>query len=482
MNIAPVSVIIVTRNQAATLPASIDSALNQTLAPLDVIVVDDGSTDATQQVLAGYGGRITVLRNGEAMGPAWSRNAAIDAARGEWLALLEPGDCFTPDKLARQLSLTQQRGAAFSCADYWQVDDGARKLFRMRRPLPADPARALAFGNIAHTSTVLVRREALELSGAFDDRLYFAHDWECWIRLMAAGCPMTHIAEPLLLAGAHAPPEADAAERILAESMMLLDAYTHMVRRGSVDSALVQEAQATHLWDAALAHAQLQDWGAMNTLLNNALALRPDWRREPGVLLSRLESLALSMQVPDPAALAAAVLAHLPAGLLPARARCARIVAANHLFRGLLNAALGDGPDDASGRASLTSARHLCEQLFNPKAKVLSGLIHAFVSDFALAPALLRIDHIMRSLPMRPHAVRRLRRSVEADLFLRFVYRDGFHDAQINLSQAAALLTQAVRRRPRLLANPATLSILGRSFLARPGPRPVTRRVQQPGR
>ena len=94
-----VSVIIPTYNYARFLGEAIDSAFAQTLPPLEVIVVDDGSTDATPEVLAAYSDRIRVIRQ-KNQGVAMARNAGIAAARGEYLAFLGVEEMDRPGSLA----------------------------------------------------------------------------------------------------------------------------------------------------------------------------------------------------------------------------------------------------------------------------------------------------------------------------------------------------------------------------------------------
>jgi glycosyltransferase involved in cell wall biosynthesis len=98
-----ISGIIPVRDRAGFVARAIDSALSQGGPALELIVVDDGSTDATPAVLAGYGEKIVALRRPPA-GRSAARNAGIAAARGEWIAFLDSDDAWLPGKLARQLA------------------------------------------------------------------------------------------------------------------------------------------------------------------------------------------------------------------------------------------------------------------------------------------------------------------------------------------------------------------------------------------
>jgi len=105
-----VSLIIATFNHARFLGAAIDSALAQTLGAVDVIVVDDGSTDDTPAVLARYAGRVRVLRQPN-RGLAAARNAGLAAARGTYVAFLDADDVMAPTKLAAQLEVLERFAA-----------------------------------------------------------------------------------------------------------------------------------------------------------------------------------------------------------------------------------------------------------------------------------------------------------------------------------------------------------------------------------
>jgi len=100
---APISVIIPTYNHCRFLVSAIDSALSQTLKPSEVIVVDDGSTDETSNLLNAYEGKIRVVRQ-KNQGVAAARNRGAEIATGEYLAFLDADDLWLPRKLEMQLN------------------------------------------------------------------------------------------------------------------------------------------------------------------------------------------------------------------------------------------------------------------------------------------------------------------------------------------------------------------------------------------
>ncbi|WP_340118934.1 glycosyltransferase family 2 protein [Pelagibius sp. 7325] len=115
MNATPrVSVVLPAYNVAGSLPAAVTSALNQSLASVEVVIADDGSSDGTAEVaadLARGDPRVRVLRAHRNAGAAAARNRAMKAARGDWVALLDADDRFAPDRLERLTMLGEARDA-----------------------------------------------------------------------------------------------------------------------------------------------------------------------------------------------------------------------------------------------------------------------------------------------------------------------------------------------------------------------------------
>jgi len=185
-----VSLIIATFNHARFLDAAIDSALAQTLGAVDVIVVDDGSTDDTPAVLARYAGRVRVLRQPN-RGLAAARNAGLAAARGTYVAFLDADDVMAPTKLAAQLEVLER-----SPTIGWTYCDVLIETVATRTTVTASErfgygARALdgwlfpelIHGNFIPAIAPMIRRTALDAAGGFDERLTALEDWDMWLRL-----------------------------------------------------------------------------------------------------------------------------------------------------------------------------------------------------------------------------------------------------------------------------------------------------------
>src|SRR3954454_24545600 len=143
-----VSVLIPTRNRCGRLMRTVASALAQEEVELEVVVVDDGSTDETAHRLESVSDpRLRVLRNDRGLGQARARNKAIEAADGEWVAFLDDDDLWAPQKTRVQLESARAAGASFVYGTALVVDDSFRLLEVHEAPEPADLLCALVRGN-----------------------------------------------------------------------------------------------------------------------------------------------------------------------------------------------------------------------------------------------------------------------------------------------------------------------------------------------
>jgi glycosyltransferase involved in cell wall biosynthesis len=204
-----VSVIITTYNQARYIGATIQSAIDQDLADREIIVVDDGSTDATPPVVAAFGPQVVYLRQAN-QGVAGSRNTGIRHARGEFLAFLDGDDLWEPRKLSRQVAAAQDHAlAGLIVAGGMQVD-GEGAILRPSLLAPSIAAllgssdsvtlrcydQLLAQNVILTSSQVLVPRTVLDRVGLSDVRIGHASDWDLYLRI-AARYEITFLREAL---------------------------------------------------------------------------------------------------------------------------------------------------------------------------------------------------------------------------------------------------------------------------------------------
>jgi glycosyltransferase involved in cell wall biosynthesis len=202
MSAAPrVSVVIPAYNAQRTLAQTLESVIVQTMSDLEVIVVDDGSTDATAVTVEGFSDPRVKLVRRENGGVGAARNTGIAQAHGEWVAFLDADDMWVPQKLERQLTLMHESpGSLASQAGAYLVDDDLNRL-AIRHCVP-DPEPLLAFLRFqnlpAAASSWIVNRELLSSIGGFDTELLRIEDWEFSIRLARFAKPLC-IDEPLTL-------------------------------------------------------------------------------------------------------------------------------------------------------------------------------------------------------------------------------------------------------------------------------------------
>ncbi len=196
---ALVSVIMPAFNAAATVRASIRSALAQGHDRLEVLVADDGSSDATCDAVLSLGAedpRVRLLRTTSRNGPAGARNVAIAAARGRWLAFLDSDDVWHPTKLARQLAVARETGASLVYAGYWRVSEDGRLAGRPVAVPGSLRYRQLLGNSAIATSTVLLDRRTLG-TPCMDPGIGY-DDFELWTRLLAGGAVAAGVDEPLM--------------------------------------------------------------------------------------------------------------------------------------------------------------------------------------------------------------------------------------------------------------------------------------------
>lgn len=182
MNESPlISVIIPTCNYAAFLSDALDSVVAQNYTPLEIIVVDDGSTDDTQTVIGRYhahlGAILRSVRRDTPSSPAAARNAGLEIATGSMIAFLDSDDVWTPNCLRDQLQmfgLFPQVGIVMGTLRFW-------RMFNPSEPSFSPPSVVTQLG------TMLIKREVIDLIGGFDTDFRTSEDIDWFLRAREAG-------------------------------------------------------------------------------------------------------------------------------------------------------------------------------------------------------------------------------------------------------------------------------------------------------
>ena len=194
MNATLVSVVIPVFNGAAFVPTAIDHVLAQTYRPLQIVVVDDGSTDNTGQVLTRYCEQIEIVQQ-KNRGVGHARNTGIATSRGEYVAFLDQDDWWQPNKIAQQMACFERDpviGLVHTGVAYFdeRSQEYTRPLNPLARPelLQGECFRQLLAENHIRNSSVMVRRDLLTQVGACDQAISgnTVQDYDLWLRLARA--------------------------------------------------------------------------------------------------------------------------------------------------------------------------------------------------------------------------------------------------------------------------------------------------------
>jgi glycosyltransferase involved in cell wall biosynthesis len=269
-----VAVVIPAYNARPFVEHAIASVRAQTLPPtqLELVVVDDASTDGTADLVEDLG--VRCIRQEHNGGPAAARNRGVRETTAPCLAFLDADDAFLPDKLERQLALLSRGDVVGCCSNAWVTRDGRRQRLKNSSDVPATLTfRTLLQQNPIICSTVTVRREAFDEAGAFDeDRTLIAtEDYDLWLRLARIG-RLAYVDAPLAEYRVHAASLSDTS-RFLAGSDQIMDRVEERWGREPGISELARRRRQAVRVDAAYDLARAGHGKQARQLLREARAL-----------------------------------------------------------------------------------------------------------------------------------------------------------------------------------------------------------------
>ncbi len=181
-----ISVVIPTYNRVDFLREAIESVLAQTFKDIELIVVDDGSSDGTQELVASYKGMIRYIRQ-QNSGPSAARNNGIKNAIGRYIAFLDSDDIWLPEMLSKQVSMFTENPTAGLVATGYRLINTVHELAEpviMNKDELADARNGNLYMNFFATSSVMVNKVCFDKVGMFNETLNFAEDWDMWIRIL----------------------------------------------------------------------------------------------------------------------------------------------------------------------------------------------------------------------------------------------------------------------------------------------------------
>jgi hypothetical protein len=201
-----VSIVIPVFNGSDFLSQAIDSALRQTYPNVEVLVINDGSTDQgkTEQIATKFGKRIRYFSKPNG-GVSSALNLGLQEMKGSFFSWLSHDDTFFPEKTERQMDIFRQRGrqvVLYSDHDY--IDSNSRKIGNMRFPHvePDDFLFSILTKHLVNGCTTLIPRECFEEVGFFDESLKTTQDYDMWFRL-GQRFPFIHLPEILVHSRLH---------------------------------------------------------------------------------------------------------------------------------------------------------------------------------------------------------------------------------------------------------------------------------------
>ncbi|HSB27096.1 MAG TPA: glycosyltransferase [Pyrinomonadaceae bacterium] len=184
-----VSVILAVHNRQDCVARAISSVLAQTYSPLELIVIDDGSTDDTREVVKRFGGEVTLVSIPHS-GVYVARNIGLQRAHGELIAFIDSDDYWFADKLTLQVPLMKRAAVGLVFGDLIHVlaaredaEQTGLTCFRVSPPCSGRATKSLSRRNFVPTCSVLVRRSCLEEIGGFSETSELSADYLAWFRI-----------------------------------------------------------------------------------------------------------------------------------------------------------------------------------------------------------------------------------------------------------------------------------------------------------
>lgn len=188
-----ISIIIPAYNSAKYISLAVKSVLNQTYQDFELLIIDDGSTDNTKEIIESFKDKRIEYIYQNNTGAASARNTGIKKAKGEYIAFLDADDRWKPDKLARQIkeiTCNPETAMIYSAIEIIYEEISDTKTVRFKKYNNNDFIKSLLvdpFKSIPLPSTVLIKKSSLHKAGEFNSDYFTGEDWDLWLRVASFG-------------------------------------------------------------------------------------------------------------------------------------------------------------------------------------------------------------------------------------------------------------------------------------------------------
>jgi glycosyltransferase involved in cell wall biosynthesis len=449
-----VSVIIPTYNRSQLLRQTVESVLAQTYSNIEVIVVDDGSTDDTAAVMEQFAGKVTYIQEAHGSG---GRNRGFRTASGEYINFLDHDDLMLPAKIERQVRVldTRPEVGLVHCGHY-VIDEGGNRLTKTGILPEGNVLKDLVCGNFLWSGAPLIRRRCVEEVGGFSKD--WASDWDMWLRIARAGYSFACVQMPLGAYRITSGSQMSSVSRLEEGSFAILDRIFSDPRLPAEVAAVKSRAYGTMRFFVGCRYYTVGQWDDGRKNLAEALALRPDLAEHPMNLLGLLADDALSPRVGAPLEFVRGVLDHLPPaaeGLLPYRTRLY-----GRVYVGLSLRSYGVG-NTAEAKPLLAEAVATDPALLEQPESFAMSLAHYAVRLPVSSPRRY-VETVFDNLPPEAQCLARVRSRVLGDVIIGSAFADYFAGRRGLVIRG---VLNGLQHRPALLRNRGVLSILMKSLI-----------------
>ncbi|MEN6293489.1 MAG: glycosyltransferase family 2 protein [Methanobacterium sp.] len=267
-----VSVIIATYNRAYLIGRAIKSILDQTFQDFELIIVDDGSSDNTKELITKYmqeDPRIKYIKNKRNLGLPKTRNEAIKVAQGKYIGLLDDDDEWLPNKLEKQVNKFQSTpktvGLVYCGLIYISRNEKPSKTIipKLKGNLFTDILK----GNFFGSSTPLIKKECFEKSGFFDGNFSNGEDWDMWIRI-SKNYEIDYVPEALTLYYVHG-------NQMSANFNDTIEGFEKILKKHNEDINNYPSVYSTHLFRLGIFHCLNENFKCGQKYFTKSIKIKP---------------------------------------------------------------------------------------------------------------------------------------------------------------------------------------------------------------